>query len=390
MLDRLLAVLLALVCFGTVPVRAAGRVTCDGADATAAINAALRGGGAVQLSAGTCLISSSLNVSSDTVLKGAGIGATALRPTGIPDYAMIAVGGPSEAEGASNVDISGLSIDGGNPVSKGINHTSAILARWSSHGIRIHDVEAFAAGSAGIEVRGSDVTVEHNQVHDNEGNGIYVSGQANPDPNGTKPASNVRIIGNTVMNNSRGRRPEMKHGWDGIDLDPLASNCLVEGNTVVGNDIIVLEKGMAVASAAGNRVIRNTIRDVTQGGTGIDMAGVQVDFQIIGNTIRNVMGHGITVNGPARNGVVQGNSISGTTKSGIEIRNTGPFAKLGRPTNITVADNTVVATPGQSAITVRHHARDVQIVNNSFSGGGGAEPIDAEGAARGVVTRDNR
>ncbi len=362
--------LLGLALFNPGSARAAGRVACAGDDATSAIQAALASGGTVQLSAGTCLISGTLAVGSDTVLRGAGIGRTVLRAATVPNFPIIQVGGDRQVTGASNVDLSGFSLDAGNPTSFGGKGTDGISVRWSSSHVSIHDLEVYAAGGNGIDVRGSDVTVSHDRVHDNEANGIYVIGKGHPGRNDAVPASRVQILDNDVASNSRGRRPEMKHGWDGIDIDPTTRDCLIQGNLVTGNDIILYENAKIVPYSSGHRIIGNTIQNVTQGGAGIDVAGPQANFQVTGNTIRTVIGNGIAVNGPVVHGVVRGNTISGASHSGIEVRDTGPTAHSGRPTDILLSDNSIAPTPGQAAILILHRARSVHITNNAVGAGG--------------------
>ncbi len=295
----------------------AQQIQCDGSDVTAALNTALAAGGTVELSAGTCVISSTLNVVSNTVLAGAGIGATILMPASLPGYAMITIGGSTLLTGAQNVDISNLSIDGGNQVGIAPATVDGIWSQWSSTAVNIHDLEVYAAGQNGIAVNGSYVTVQNNLVHDNQANGIYVLGKGHPGLNDAVPASNVQILSNTVTNNSLGYTPDMAHGWDGIDIDPITQDCLVENNNVSVNDIILYENAEVVPNSSGHQVIGNTITNVTQGGAGIDVAGPQDNFVVSGNTINTVVGQGIGVNGPVQTGLVQGNNVSGATGIGI-------------------------------------------------------------------------
>jgi hypothetical protein len=358
------------LCLGTIAAHAAGTITCAGQDATAAIQQAVNAGGTVQLSAGLCLVAAPIRIGSNTTLRGAGAGRTVLRAARLPDYPVIAVGGERQVSGAAGVDLSGFSVDAGNRVAIGAPGTNGIAVSWSSHDVVLHDLEVYGAGGNGIDARGSDILITHDRVHDNQANGIYVIGKGHPGRNDAVPASRVRIVANQVARNSLGRRPEMKHGWDGIDIDPITRDCLVENNHVTDNDIILDEDARVVPASSGHRVVGNTIEHVTQGFAGIDVAGPQADFAVIGNTIEGVLGTGIVINGPVRHGQVRDNKIGGASGPGIEIRDTGPTAHTGRPDDVTVAGNMIRQGPRQAAILVQHQARNVRITGNVVSGDG--------------------
>ena len=98
---------------------------------------------------------------------------------------------------------------------------------------------------------------------------------------------------------------------------------------------------------------------------------------------------GIVVNGPARDGAIRDNSISGASQSGIQIRDTGPMAARDRPRRLRVEGNTVVAGAGQHAIEILHGAIDVQLVGNHLRGDGSVALIDRAGAGAGLVVRDD-
>lgn len=352
---------------------------CDGRqDATAALNAMLARGGEVRLPAGVCLVSNSLLVRSGTVVSGAGIGRTVIKASPTPEYPVISIG--SARGGASNVDLSGLTVDGsGTRIMERPN--DGILSYFGSTEVRIHNLEVRGAGGNGIKVVGSNIDVSDNSVHDNFANGIYAVGRQKV--GAVVPTTNVRVLRNRVSHNSLGGMPPAK-AWDGIDIDPATANCLIEGNTVIGNDIILFETGRYAANSSGHRVTRNTIIDSVA--NGIDVAGAITDFQLIGNRIERTRGFGIVINGPVAHGVVRGNVILGTTKAGILIDN---YIHLpGVPRDLDVSGNTV--DPGPSAgrspsVMVRGRATNVRVVGNRVSITG----INAAGAGAGILVQAN-
>ncbi len=355
---------------------------CDGRhDATAALNAMLAAGGQVRLPAGTCLVSDSLIVRSGSVVRGAGIGRTVIKASPTPEYPVISIG--STRGGASNVDLSGLTVDGSGTRIMERRNSDGVLVFNGADRIRIHDLEVQGAGRNGIRVIGRNIEISGSSVHDNFANGIFAVGSRKP--GAVVRTENVRVLSNRVMHNSLGGLPPGK-SWDGIDIDPAASNCTVEDNTVIGNDIILLEDGKSVPSSTGNQVLNNTILDSPE--NGIDVSGAETDFRLVGNRIERVRGAGILINGPVVRGLIQSNTILETTKPGILVDNWISFLP-GAPREITIVGNTV--DPGRvggrsPAIALRAGASDIRIMANRLSSYG----INTSRAGPGVVAQGNR
>ncbi len=372
---------------GAVP---AAALTCDGrGDATVALNQALAGGGRVRLPAGVCLVSGSVFVPSNTTVAGAGIGATIIKssvPT--PSFPVISIGHGTPRTGAHDVDISALSVDG-SARGRGAGDPNGLEVAFGSGRVRVHDLEVHDAGGNGISVGTSDVDVDGNSVHDNAANGIYVIGKANIAGGEPVRTSRVRILRNRVSHNSRAGLPPARPSWDGIDIDPITSDCLVQGNVVVGNDIILFENAKRVASSGGHRVIDNLVMDSVE--SGINVIGAIDGFQLLGNRMERINGWGIVVNGPVRNGVIRGNTISGTTRDGIMFTNATSLP--GAPSGIVVSGNTIAPGPGAAgrvAVLVRNRARNISVTGNALSLGPGVAAVDARAAGPGIVVQGNR
>ncbi len=353
---------------------------CDGrSDATAALNAMLAAGGQVQLPAGTCLISGSLRIPSGTAVSGSGIGRTIIKASPTPEYPVIAIG--STRGGASNVDLSGLTVDAnGTRMIEG--PSDGVLAFLGSSKIRIHDIEVHGAGANGIKVVGTDIEVSDNIAHDNFANGLYTVGRQRA--GAILPSMNIRFLRNRVMHNSLGGVPPAR-SWDGIAVDPATVNCVVQGNTIIGNDIILFDNGKFGTSSDGHQVLDNTIVDSVSNGIGVD--GYINNFRVVGNRMQHTRGFGIVVNGPVSHGEIGHNTILGTTKPGIYI---GNYIRLpGTPTGIDVSGNTI--DPGLTAgsspsIAVHGGAVNVRVVGNQLNDHG----VDVRGSGSGVVVQGNR
>lgn len=368
---------------------AAAAPPCDGrSDATAAIQAAVAAGGAVRLPPGTCLVSGTIQVGSATTLTGAGADATVLKATVGGTFPVLMVGGPTQATGAHDVDISALAVDG-NATAHGARLADGILVRFGSGHVRIHDLAVRRAAENGIEDNGSDVEIADSVSQDNVANGIYVVGKGNKGGLNIVPARNVRILRNRVLHNSLGKAPGHGPTWDGIDVDPMTQDCLVQGNTVIGNDIIVLASGAMGGATSGFRVIANLIEDSIV--PAVIVQGPVDDFVVANNRIIRANGWGIVVNGPVDRGVVQGNIIQGTTLEGILVKNTSP--EHGPPTDVSVIGNTIDTGPradGHAAIAAAQYPRGLRVQGNRILGrppGPGA--IDLRQAGPGLVVQGN-
>ncbi len=358
---------------------------CDGRhDATAALNAMLAAGGQVRLPAGVCLVSATVVVRSDTRLAGAGREATIIRSVLGATYPTLSVGQPRSPQEAHEVDVSALTVDGG-AAARGPRSSDGILITGPSSRVRIHDVAVLNAGDNGIEANGSDIDVTDSLVHDNWTNGIYVIGTPGRGAIPARRATRIRIIQNQVIHNSLGGLPPSpKQTWDGIDVDPITSDVLVQDNVVTGNDIIFLESARSVASSGPFRAINNVVTDSTE--NGIDLTGAIVGFEVSGNRIERVLGWGIVVNGPARQGVIRGNMVQGTTREGIEIHNAMAMPSV--PSDILVTGNTVTPGPGahaRAAIGVDQGASAVRVIGNRLILHPGIAALDTHGAGPGLV-----
>jgi Right handed beta helix region len=303
-------------------------VKCDGVtDDTSAINSALTHVGNVILPMGTCVISGSLNVPSNTYLHGSGIGVTTVKTPANPGYAAIKF-----AQTVSSAGVSDLSING-NSSGAGIRTSDGVFAVDGSSHIKVYRVEVYGTADNGIEVNGNNSEVAFNYVHDNYTNGIYDIGTG-----GTGARSQYNWIrNNDVENNSVGTK-----GWDGIDVDPNTAYTTIQDNLVVGNDIILYESGSSVASSYGHAISDNTIMNSIE--NGIDLTGYLTDIVVSGNRIFNVDGAGVFLNSPINNLQITGNYIDGTSygtysyTEGILVAN-GSYTDT--PSNIEIDDNTI-------------------------------------------------
>ncbi len=375
-------------------------VRCDGVgDAAAALNRAVAPGGKVQIGPGTCMMSGSLMLPSGVTLSGAGIGKTILRALQGGAFNVIQIGGGTPASGSTDVDVSGLTVDGAaNAGGKVAHESDGVLVPHGSSNVRVHDMEVENAADNGIDVSGSHVDVTDNLVHDNWHNGIYVIGRGGKNGPGPVRAEYVRILRNRVSDNSRAAPlGTAAKTFDGIDLDPRHANCLVAGNILEDNDIILLDHGDVPSGP--DQVSNNTITDPRltvvngAGGDGIDVADNIDGFRITGNRIQGVVHFGIIVGGRSRNGLISGNVIRGTTAEGILLRSR--FVP-GESHNIEISDNAVWPGPranGRAAIAVRHMA-GVRVVGNNLATPTGetGQPgrLDVATAGPGLVVENNR
>ncbi len=385
------------------PVRAtAAAVACEsGSDSTAMLNRAVAAGGEVRIAAGICRLSGSLMVPSNTTLMGAGIGKTVLRAARGGAFNVVQIGGGTLAPGSTNVTISGLTIDGSATAGGAVPHeSSGVLVSPASSDVRMRGIEVRNAADNGIDISGSRVDVTDSLVHDNWHNGIYVMGRGTADGSGRGYASYVRILRNRVSRNSLQQPPgTAPKTWDGIDLDPRHAYCVVDGNVLEDNDILLLDPGPRYSGP--DQVSNNTITDPgltlvdASGGDGIDVAGRIDGFRITGNRILGVRHFGIIVGGPARNGLISSNVIRGTTAEGILLRTTVAAAR-GAPQNIEVSRNSVWPGPaarGRAAIAVRHMP-GVRVIGNIMDvpAGETGQPgtLDLRQAGPGLVAQGNR
>ena len=380
--------------------RPAAALTCDGrGDARAALNQALAAGGQVRLPAGLCLVSGSVFVPSNTTVSGAGAGRTIIKsavPT--PSFPVVSIGHGTPRNGAHDVDISALTVDG-SARGRGAGDPNGLEVAYGSGHVRLHDLEVFGAGGNGISVGTSDVDVDANSVHDNQANGIYVIGKANIGGGAPVRTERVRILRNRVSHNSRAGLPPARPSWDGIDIDPITADCLVQGNTVTGNDIILFENAKRVPSSGGHRVVDNVVTGSVE--SGINVIGAIDGFQLLGNRMERIEGWGVVVNGPVRHGVIRGNVITGATRDGIMFTNATSLP--GAPSGVVVSGNTIApgpgtpgpgapgpGAPGRVAVLVRNRANDISITGNTLILAPGVAAVDARAAGPGIVVRGNR
>lgn len=377
---------------------ASGRAAVDclaGLDETAALNALLARGGQVALPRGTCRVSDTLMVPSHTTVTGEGIGVTILRGAPGAAFPVMSVGGDTQATGSSDVELSRFTVDGAASAvdADGAHRPDGIRVPFGSTRVRIHDVEVMGAGANGIEINGSDTEVRASLVHDNQANGIYVTGRGNLGGLNVVPAARVAVVDNQVMHNSLGKPPGAGHSWDGIDIDPISRDCTVRGNLVRGNDIILFENAHVVPFSSGHRVFGNTVTDSPD--NGIVVEGPQHDFAILANHVERITGWGIVINGSSAGGVIRDNTIRFTTAQGILVKNTTPLT--GAPDDIAIIANSVMTTPsgpGHVGIAARQSANHLRIEANRFIPQAGQppprEPLDLRFAGPDVLQHDNR
>ena len=290
-------------------------LTCDGVDDTAALNAALAQGGLVSIGPGTCALTSAIHIlTSNTTLSGAGTAQTVLRNVTSAAFNLIEIGLASRVGQTSNVAVYQIGLVNNGHTSRTIpKRGNGIIAWTSSNHVEIHDVDVSGAGQAGIFVIGSYVQVFNSFVHDNQQNGIYVSGTGQPGV-WARPASYITIYNNTVQHNSLRRAPGSKpvtglSAWDGIDADPCHFAVRILNNKVVENDILLLENGEVCTWSGNDEVRGNLVQNSVQ--SGIDVANRIKNFAIDGNTLVNDWNQSIVVGGVASNGVISGNTIKG-------------------------------------------------------------------------------
>jgi hypothetical protein len=187
-------------------------------------------------------------------------------PDGATDSVMTVGDGGVAAAGSGNNNVSnvtltglGLTVDGDSNTVKNSKITGGTMT-----------------------ISGSSNTVQGNTISGSSGDGLKVINGTSNTIGGTSPAT-----GNTVTGNA----------GNGIRL--VSPHSLVEGNSISGNT----QDGLDVIDASGNTV------GSTIGGTSDSAA----------NTITGNSGNGIVLESP--NNLVEGNSITGNTKDGLDVIN---------------------------------------------------------------------
>ncbi len=353
---------------------AAAALRCGPGDQSAAINAGLTPGGALQIGPGICLLGDTIRMPSGATLSGAGPGVTVLRALpGSAPFNLIEVGpapgAPAGAPPVSRVRVSGLTLDGAAGAGSAAQKRGNGVMVWpGARGVQLADLEITGNGDNGLYLMGHDTAITHSRIHDNWHNGIYVSGIAASD------AGPTTISGNTVQRNSLQRAAGWhqthpgEHAWDGIDCGPNHTGCDIEGNTVLGNDIIVRDGGTAHSNgwSGHDRIIGNTVSG--SGVACIDVAAHIDSFEVRQNHVGPCALDGILVVGAAQNGTVSGNVVDGAGHAGIAVRGVGR--------SISVVGNSV-GRAGRAAYFV-HGTANVTLQGNA----GG--PIDARMAGPGL------
>lgn len=348
-------------------------------DDTAAIQAALTAcgaavGGRVDLPPGTYLISSSLNISSNTHLRGWGIGSTTIL---VDSGAALGEGilqnenyGLGSSAGDVNIEISGLTIDNNQEVPASGSARGVWFKNVTDSVIR--DVEVIDAHKESVRVYGlgtgesSNILIERviskkdsSWLYWNNAAGIAVTSYASDSTNSADDAVKVFDIavrdcfvnsctqGVQVFNAQRvtieGCHLE-NCDHRGVNIGPTSLDISAVGNTVLESG------GTGIHSANRNKRItivgntcRDTLRDpstVGQEGQGIKAYWGCEDLTITGNTCEGNYSDGIAVEGlgeAINNFTICGNTCNDNGRDGVRLYG-GVLAGTGG----TVSDGTVV------------------------------------------------
>ena len=360
----LAASVLLLVCSGAA--RASGEaIRCDGqTDDAPAINARLAalgqsGGGALTLPAGVCVVRQTLMVPGHVTLEGQGAKATLVQAKPKPnasevDFPVIQIGAyTSEPVPADDAVVRDLTSDGGATTHAKKRLSGEIYVAPGSHNDKILRVEARNAGDNGVETNGIGTEIADSYVHDSWTNGVYVIGFFDVNSHKVYKASEARIHDNRVaMNSLTNRGPDGRWtgkdpSWDGIDVDPLTRDCVIEHNVVEGNDIILFENGVHIDHAEGifgHKIINNVVYDSPE--NGVDISGYVHHALVEGNRLYYSVGWGVMLNTSGAHNLIKDNFILGATNGGILLDNFGNYD--GTPTDWEFVDN-VVVNPGASS-----------------------------------------
>ena len=320
------------------------------ADDTAAIQAALTAcrtsayGGVVVIPPGIYLVSSILQIGSNTTLAGAGYDVTTFRMKSGSWAAVtqvsanitgISVLQTYNGTGASYVRVEGITFDG--------NETGiTAIPSWANQE---------SCGPLGLQGV-TDVVVDSCQIINAIGYSLYLFG-----------CTNFQVTGNRVLTG----QVSAAQGWgtptqqDGIHVAAsqtgiIAGNVIDTGTSVgVGDDAIALQSWGTGTSASTNTTISGNVIRAAESGVDLAMSGGPVtNVAITGNTIWSAQADGINVR-PFASGtsIVSNVSITGNVFNNVGLS--------GIYNGVTLADYTVegfTSNPGWA---------DIVIAGNSFN-----------------------
>jgi len=340
----------------------------DGAainNAISAVNAA--GGGIVYLPAGTYNTSTTISVTSNIILTGAGRGAVVLQPTiADPFYDIVQLTGNYAR--VYNITVNGRGNSGG-PSGAGISTT---VGTNCTH-YEIAWCEVTNTPSDGIHAYGSKGRVHDNHVHECWRNGIYTNGIETGGP-----TQYVEIDHNICVNNSYNSVT-----WDGIDIDPSSQYIDVHDNIVIDNDIIVYDAGAGETFQV--KLHDNLIVGSREGG--IDIATSASGIMVENNLIFQPVGPGIFVNGPCTRLLIRGNLILGPSTYGIWLSQSRAFIIEGNyienPSSSSGAASGIYLSGGaNTGAVIGNYVRDTRstvLMSYAIDASGANAPLEVSG-----------
>lgn len=262
---------------------------------TALTNLSGFGGGKVIISEGTMVITSTVDIPSNVIIEGSGIGATILQATTNLNSVMLNINISTD-----NVIIRNLTIDG-NATNQSLTFNLVNIAGSSSR-ILIKDCNFLSSYDnnshfINITTNTSDIVVRDCRLEQlvapaSAGSGIFCNG------------SNVLIAGNTFVSN-----------YEPIILSPNADNIIIKGNNITTfGSPVATSNGTTQVLIEGNVLESQTASSPM---ISIDTGGTRI--QVLNNILRTSAGSGIAITGTATECLIEGNSITGTTGDVIDI-----------------------------------------------------------------------
>ena len=366
-------------------------VKLNGANALARDFTAVGNGAGTKLASGISLGATSLTVASATGWPTSGTFQATIFADGANSTETITVSAVSGTTWTTTATTSAHAI---NALVQSPRLDDGVLVANGANNSKVLNVETSGAGDNGIETQANDTEIAFSYPHGSFTNGIYHIGAT-----GSHVISyRARIHDNTLANNSvfstTCSTTASPSCWDGIDIDPLTNNDLVENNYVGDNDIILFETDAAWATkSSGHQVIGNKIVNSVAGC--LTAAGFIDNFVFLGNQCINTTGNAIGLHGPTTNGQIESNKVYGSTGDCVYAYSqaTGTFA--GISDKIAISDNECTNTVSggggtNSAIKIQDAATNIWLFRNRVLGtNGGVYAIDASSAANSVIIAGN-
>lgn len=274
-----------------------GAVANDDRDDAEAINRAIgqaKSGETVLVPEGTFVLADHIVLKSDVALMGEGRAATRLVHSGEKAHCLVRM------KGVKNVEVSKLTLDGGNSPNAQQGIVASKCANVRFHHLTIQDfVDTGAFGPHGILCSGTS----HSVISDNT-----ILNMAPDDPWGagmrvSEPCSGNRILRNIIHNTGRG----------GIFTNNGATDVVISENIVTGSH------GIAFAIEVHSRSVRTVVEDnIVDHGLSIVSANCAVRRNIVINPGGTWGSYGIE-GGGGPDGVVTDNVIDYGQKQGISL-----------------------------------------------------------------------